>query len=518
MLHALVCAPFIAALITALVNSKDQRAALRWGVVSSAAIAIFGVCVLGIGSETIVSAAYPWFPLWGSSGEWVTLGLSADALSTWLVHLATIVTPLVFLAAGSWKEDRLKEFIIAALVMQGAMIGCFLAADIVLFYLFFEAMLIPVVFLVARQGDADRHGAALLFFVSTMLASIGMLVGIWYLTLKAGTSDISQLIEDFGGLELGGTALTLCFWAFTLAFAVKMPLVPFHFWQTRIYAAAPTASTALIAAIMAKVGIYGFIRLVLPLFPEQLAAWHGVLIGLAIAGTIFGALMALVQSDLKRLLAYASLGHLSLILVGVLANDETAIQGVVLQLVAHGLSVAAMFIVIGGLEHRRASRGIGDFGGLATTSPLYAVLIIGSMIAAVAMPGTAAFAGEFLILLGVAKGSGGSLFTAAVIGLSVVLTAAYLLRMTGKVVFGPAGEKVEAPKAGEAWAVCLLLVATLGLGIFPRLVTDPAAAFAQGMVKSDAKTAEVSTTLTPLALTQARQDQPQEVEGVVHGH
>ena len=195
------------------------------------------------------------------------------------------------------EEDRLKELIIGSLVMQGSMIGCFLAADIVLFYVFFEAMLIPVVFLVARQGDADRRGAALLFFVTTMVASIGMLVGIWYLASKTGTTDIALITERLGDAAVGGTAMALCFWAFTLAFAVKMPLVPFHFWQARIYAAAPSAATALIAAIMAKVGIYGFLRLVLPVFPEQLLQWHGLLLGLAIAGTIFGALMALVQSD-----------------------------------------------------------------------------------------------------------------------------------------------------------------------------------------------------------------------------
>ena len=518
MLHALVFAPFVAAIITALVGGNDQRAALRWGVLSAVAIAILAFCLLGFGDSTLLSAAYPWFPLWGGSGEWVTLSLRADALSTWLVHLAVIVTPLVFIAAGSWKEDRLKEFIIGALVMQGSMIGCFLAADIVLFYLFFEAMLITVIFLVARQGDADRRGAALLFFVTTMLASIGMLVGIWYLSYKTGTTDIALIAERLDGLSLGGTAMALCFWAFTLAFAVKMPLVPFHFWQARIYAAAPTAATALIAAIMAKVGIYGFIRLVMPLFPDQLLQWHSLLLGLAVAGTIFGALMALVQSDLKRLLAYASLGHLSLIMVGVLAYDETAMQGVVLQLVAHGLSIAAMFIVIGGLEHRRSSRGIGDFGGLATTSPLYAVLIVGSMIASVAMPGTAAFAGEFLIFLGVATGSGGSLFTAAVIGLSVVLTAAYLLRLTGKVVFGPAGESVGSPKAGEAWSVCLLLVATLILGVFPRIVTDAARPLAIDVKGSAAEATDVSTTHSPLVQSTVHVDQQPEVEGAIHGH
>ncbi|TVR45921.1 MAG: NADH-quinone oxidoreductase subunit M [Planctomycetota bacterium] len=472
MLHSLVLLPFVAAAIAGLVSSADQRPALRWGVVASLAFTIWSFVVLGFGAETQSSAAYPWFPLWGSDG-WVHWSLHADALATWLIHLTNLVVFSCLIAAGCWKVDRLREFIIAALVTQGAIIGCFLAADVVLFYLFFEAMLLPILVLVARQGDKDRQGAALQFFITTMLASVFMLVAIWYLAVTFGTTNIASLRDQVYTLGADSLAAELCFLAFALAFAVKTPLIPFHSWQARIYASAPAAGSALIAAVMAKVGVYGFLRLVLPLFPEQTAQWTGVLLTLAVAGTILGALMALVQTDLKRLLAYASLGHLSLIMVGVLIGGEMAYQGVVVQLVAHGLAVAALFLVIGALEHRRASRGLGDFGGLASSSPGYALLIIGSMLAAVAMPGTAAFAGEFLILLGVATSEGGSLLLAAVVGLSLVLTAAYLLRLVKEVVFGPVAVNLGAPKAGESVAIGLLLVASLVLGLFPRAITQP---------------------------------------------
>lgn len=485
MLHALIVAPFAAALIAAFISSADAAdTARRWGLLASLVIAGLAVLTLGNGSEVVSSSVIPWFSLWGGEGV-VTWSLQADAISTWLVYLTVFALPVVLLAGSAWAGEHFRDVVIGLFAMQGAVLGCFLAADLVVFYIFFEAMLLPVLILVARYGDDDRRGAAMQFFLTTMLASVGMLVAIWYMGMTFGTTRIPELIaafRDSPDAQSLHTAAAWCAAAFMLAFAVKLPMVPFHSWQARIYAAAPIMVSALLAGVMAKVGMYGFIRLVWPIFPEQVAMWTPLLLTLAVIGVIWGALVALLQTDLKRLLAYASLGHLSLIMVGLLMREETAFAGVVVQMVAHGLSVMALFLVVGALEFRRGSRSIEDFGALAQRAPLLATLLIGSMLTAVAMPGTASFAGEFLILLGVAISEHGSLVLVGVVGLSLILTAAYLLRVVKAVAYGPQGPALGEARASEAVAIAALLLASLVLGLAPRIITESTAASTAGII------------------------------------
>lgn len=485
MLHALLIAPFAAALITAFISSNDaDSSAQRWGIFASLVIAALAVLTLGSGSEVVSSSVIPWFTLWGGEGV-VTWSLQADAISTWLVYLAVFVLPVVLLAGTAWASEHFRDVVIGLFVMQGAILGCFLAADLVVFYIFFEAMLLPVLILVARYGDSDRRGAALQFFLTTMLASVGMLVAIWYMGLTFGTTRIPELVAAFRDHPDAASlqqAAAWCAAAFLIAFAVKLPMVPFHSWQARIYASAPAMLSAMLAGVMAKVGLYGFIRLVWPIFPEQVAMWTPMLLSFAVVGVLWGALLALVQTDLKRLLAYASLGHLSLILVGLLMREEAAFAGVVVQMVAHGLSVTALFLVVGALEFRRGSRSLEDFGAVAQRAPVLAVLLIGSMLTAVAMPGTASFAGEFLILLGVALSQHGSLLLVGIVGLSLILTAAYLLRMVKAVAYGPHGPALGEAKASETVAIGALLLASVVLGLVPRVITETTAARSAGII------------------------------------
>jgi NADH-quinone oxidoreductase subunit M len=488
MLVALVLAPFVAALITGLIAGGDGRSAVRWSILGSLAIALLGFWGLGFGGAP-QQWSVPWFRLWGTEAV-VSWSFAADGLNIWLVHLVTALTAAGLAAASAWMGPRLREFALAVFLMEGAMIGALLAADLVVFYVFFEAMLLPMLFLVVAYGDQDRRGAALQFFLMTMLGSVFLLVSAWYLARVAGTTDLALLPQRIDERLAGEDAVRgWLFWGFLIAFAVKTPLLPLHIWQARVYAAAPAVGTALLAGAMAKLGPYGLMRLVVPLFPAEALQWAPLLQGLALAGVVIGALIAIRQDDLKRIVAWSSLSHLSLVVLAIFAigpggptvwsGVATAWSGVMLQLVAHGFSVGALFLVLGMLEQRRGRRGINDFGGLGASRPGTATLVIASLLIAVAVPPTAGFVGEFLMLAGLAQAHG--LLLVAVAGTTLVLTAVYLLRIGARVVFGPVvdGSGVPAfaaPRPAEVVPVVLLLAGSLALGLWPRPVQSAAVA------------------------------------------
>ena len=473
MLLALLIVPFVAAGLMMLASGRDVTAALRLSL-SLAGVILLGSLYLAVGPD--VSLKHAWFSL-PSSGAETFFALEWDGLSRWLVVLVTALTPIALLGGRGACGDRLREFAAGIFMIQGCLIGAFLAADLVLFYLFFEAMLIPTAILVALFGDADRRQAIMRFVLYTMAGSALFLVAIWYMVAQIGTSYLPDMIAQRDMLPV--ESLPWLFVAVCFAFVVKTPLYPFHSWQVPIYGTCPAGIAVLVAGVMAKLGPYGFLRIVLPLFPEHSQQYQWAFIILGLIGVVGGAAMALVQSDLKKILAYSSLSHLGLMIIGVFAFDQAAASGAVLQMIAHGLVAAALFLLVGGLEQRTGSRQIQDFGGIAQQAPLMAVIMVATALAAVALPGTAAFAGEFLLLAGTYNGlstalSGTQLVIVFILaGSGLILGAGYTLRVIQRVTYGPLGaHKIDDVNRVEGVALGGLLAASLFLGIRPGVVLD----------------------------------------------
>jgi NADH-quinone oxidoreductase subunit M len=481
MLYALVSAPFVAAILACLASGRDGAAAARVGIVLAMVVAALAVPLVTCMPDLAVDHA--WFALWGTSAT-IHFSLASDGLSAWLVQLVTVLTPLAMLASREHCGDRMREFVVATLAMEGLMILALLARDLVLFYVGFEAMLVPMVVLMALFGSADRRGAALQFFLYTMFGSVFLLVAIWYLAWRVGSTDMAALV-DLIPVALSPEQQLGLFIGFALAFAVKVPLFPFHGWQARAYAESPTGAAMLLAGAMAKLGVYGFLRLVLPFFPALSAQYAPVFIALGLISVVGGALIALAQTDVKRMLAYSSLSHLGLVMVGIFSFSATAVAGATVQMVAHGISVAALFLLVGGMERRFTKRGLDDFGGLAERAPVFAVCLVTAALASAALPGTGNFAGEFALLFGMFRALPG--WMTAVAGLSTILTVVYLLRLAQRWLYGPAkGQRhpVEDLTIGELAAVIPLIVLSFVLGFYSSPIAGAAGPVAERLSAS----------------------------------
>lgn len=475
LLLAIVLAPLAAAVIAVFAHGKDADqgagdAALRLGLILALAIAALGT-PLALGHGAALSL--PWFALPGTDAV-VSLSLGSDGVSAWLVQLVVWLTPCAILGGRGVAGGRMREYVAAVFVCEAMMLGALLARDLVLFYLCFEAMLIPVVVLLALFGGPERRQAALWFVLMTMLGSVPLLVGIWVIAAELGTTSLALVGEGLRLGTLGSGTTGWLFWAFVLAFAVKVPLVPLHAWQARTYSELPGGVAVLVAGAMAKLGLYGFLQFVIPFFPEQSAQHAHLFIVLGLIGAVGGAVVALAQDDAKRLLAYSSLSHLGLVVAGIFTFQPAALAGAAVQMVAHGLSVAALFLLVGAIEERSRTSYLDDHGGLAGRAPLFSVLFVISALAAAGLPGTANFAGEFLLLIGLWQGGP---WLAAVAGLSVILGAAYLLIMVQKWCYGspPEGRaEITDLLPREAVAVVPLLLAAIWLGFQPALIGRPA--------------------------------------------
>jgi NADH-quinone oxidoreductase subunit M len=513
LLYALLVAPLVAALLTVFASGKDGESSFRLGLLLSVLVALLGLPL--VTCMPLLDASLPWFTLWGTNAT-VHLHLANDGLSAWLIQLVTWLTPIAILGSRKLVGDRMRDFAASVLVMEALMIGALLSRDLVLFYLFFEAMLVPMLVLIALFGGAERRSASLWFFLYTMFGSIFMLVAIWWLAWKTGSTELARVIADLPGLRASGQLTAdgerWLFFAFALAFAVKVPLVPFHSWQAKTYSETPAGGAVLLAGAMAKIGVYGFLRFVLPMFPALSAEYAHIFVWLGLIGVVGGALVAMAQDDVKRMIAYSSLSHLSLVMVGIFSFHQAALAGVPLQMVAHGLSVAALFLLVGFLEARSSSRGLDDFGGLADRTPIFAVLFVISALASAALPGTANFIGEFMLLFGSYLGLG---FAVALIaGLSVILGAVYLLRWVQRWLYGkrhPSLDRLPDLGASEILAVVPLLLASFFFGFYPKPINaqsvpvvvelarparEAAAALKPAPAKADAP---VKTTAVPAA-------------------
>jgi len=484
LLLAILLAPLAAAVLACFAHGRDADesagdAVHRLGLLLAFAVAGLTVPLLA-GTPAPFDAA--WFALPGT-GATVHLRLGSDGLSAWLVALVAWLTPFAILGGRGVAGGRMREYVAAVFACEALMIGALLSRDLVVFYACFEGMLVPMLVLLALFGGPERRQASLWFVLMTMLGSVPLLVAIWVIAARLGTTELAAVAEQLRAIAAlplserpawAAHAGDLLFWAFALAFAVKVPLVPLHAWQARTYAEAPGGVAVLLAGAMAKLGVYGFLQFVLPLFPQQCAAHATLFIVLGLVGTVGGAVVALAQDDAKRMLAYSSLSHLGLVVAGIFTFQSAALAGATVQMVAHGLSAAALFLLVGAIEERSKSCNLDDHGGLARSAPLFSVLFVIAALAAAGLPGTANFAGEFLLLLGAWQSAP---WIAAVAGLSLILGAAYLLTLVQKWCYGSAPEgraEVGDLRPREALAVAPLLLASLWLGFQPGLVARSA--------------------------------------------
>ena len=401
-----------------------------------------------------------------------------DGISFWLVLLTTFLTPLVILASWTSITQRKKFFYSSLLVLESSMIGSFLAFDSILFYIFFELSLIPMYFIVGLWGGKDRVYATLKLFIYTVSGSLLFFLAIIYLIFQCDSQlgELSASLLDFYRLKLSFSEDNLInkqnilFLAFTIAFAIKVPVFPFHTWLPLAHVQAPTGGSMVLAGVMLKMGTYGFLRFVLPLFPQAVVFWTPVIFVLGLVGIIYGALVAMVQVDIKKLVAYSSVSHMGYVMIGLFAMNIYGLQGSLFQMLAHGISTGALFMLVGFLYERTHSLKIVDYGGLAKAMPLYSICFLIFVFASIAVPMTSGFVGEFLILFGVFQKS--PLCSALALS-GVILGAVYMLWMVKKVFFGEESEFVK--KQGlcdmglrEFLASCAFILLIFWMGLFPK--------------------------------------------------
>jgi NADH-quinone oxidoreductase subunit M len=430
----------------------------------------------------------PWIPSLD-----VSYHVGVDGISLLLVVLTTFLTPIALLASWDSIKDRLKGFVGLMLLLEVGTLGVFMSLDLFLFYVFWEFMLIPMYFIIGIWGGAERVYAAVKFFLYTMAGSLLMLVAIIWLGYYASTLPGGHFTTNLLVLMNVGPAIPFgiqgwMFAAFTLSFAIKVPIFPLHTWLPDAHVQAPTAGSVILAGVLLKMGTYGLVRFSLPLFPAAAIAYLPFVAVLAVIGIIYGALVSTVQPDLKKLVAYSSVSHLGFVVLGVMALTEEGVQGGVLQMINHGLSTGALFLLVGMVYDRRHTRMIKDYGGIARIVPVYATMFMIVMLSSVGLPGLNGFVGEFLILLGAFKSTFlGSRWYAVVGASGVILAAVYLLWSYQRVFFGkaenPENEKLRDLSIRE-WVVLVpVLIFIVWIGVYPKTFLDKSAAATHQVVQ-----------------------------------
>ena len=399
--------------------------------------------------------------------------MGMDGISLWLVLLTTFLTTLCVLISWTSIHERVKEFFVLLLILESALIGVFVSLDLFLFYFFWEATLIPMALLIGMYGHGRRVYAAVKFFLYTMVASVFMLAAILWLYAKTGSFDfvvIQNMLRSGGVPDFNGIAPLMLFLGFFIAFAVKVPLFPFHTWLPDAHVEAPTAGSVLLAGVLLKMGTYGMLRFDLGLFPEQSRANAPWIVVLALIGIVYGALVAMVQPNMKKLIAYSSISHLGFVVLGIFSFTQAGLTGAMFVMLAHGVSTGALFMLAGIIYERRHTYEISDFGGLATPMPKYAALFLFVVLASVGLPLLNGFIGEFLVLSGAFQAG---TWWGVVGATGVIWSACYLLWMYQRVFFGEVKHEVNNFLADvnlrERMALWPAVVMALGMGVAPLL-------------------------------------------------
>jgi NADH-quinone oxidoreductase subunit M len=468
----LAFAPLVAVLLILLAPESQSRAA---ALVLSLVIFIASLGLLvGVPVETNLR----WIP-----AADIHFHLAADGLSVWLVLLSTFLTPIAVLVSWKHIDRRVKAYYALLLLLEFGLIGVFLAMDLFLFFVFWEVSLVPMYFLIGIWGHERRIYAAVKFFLYTMAGSALMLVAILYIYTGAHTFDYPTILKllESGRLTLDPVQQMFLFLAFFLAFAIKVPLFPFHTWLPDAHVEAPTAGSVMLAAVMLKMGTYGLLRFCLPMFPGAARRCAGWIAVLAIIGIIYGALVAMVQPNMKKLVAYSSVSHLGFVVLGIFSFTRAGLDGAVFQMLAHGISTGALFALVGMMSERRHSLEIADYGGVATPAPWLSTVFLITTFASAGLPLLSNFVGEFLVLQGAAQAH----FQWAVFAaIGVILAACYLLWLYQRIFYGETPDEVRSHmpdlSAREWSAVIPLLAMMVWLGVgsqtfLPRIgaVTGP---------------------------------------------
>jgi NADH-quinone oxidoreductase subunit M len=454
----------------------EQKNAARWVALITSLIT-FGISIAVLlqfnpaNPNLQLEVKTPWIPV---AGWQIYYHLGVDGLSILLLLLTTFLTPISILSTWTAVEDRVKEFMLFFLLLEVGMVGVFLAQDLFLFYVFWEFTLVPMYFLIGIWGGPKRMYAAVKFFLYTMAGSILMLLAILWLGIQQGSFEMPELIAK------GGIPPNLQIWlflAFAAAFAIKVPMWPLHSWLPDAHVEAPTAGSVILAGVLLKMGTYGFLRFNLSLFPQaalQLAPWIAVL---AVIGILYGAAVSYAQKDVKKLVAYSSVSHLGFVMLGLFALNSQGIQGGILQMVNHGLSTGALFLVVGMIYERRHTREMDAFGGLWKIMPVYGALTLIVALSSMGLPGLNGFVGEFTILLGAwgagqSGGSFGSVWFAGLAAIGVILAAVYILFMFQKLFLGPVTKEENRSLIDLNWREIVTLVPLIVLifwiGLYPK--------------------------------------------------
>ena len=473
-LSFLIFFPLAAAALIAVMPSGAHRQIKLWATVAAFAELVFSLPLWwrvvpgqpGFQFEERID----WIPAIGAQYH-----LGVDGISGLLVLLTTFTTLIAVLGAWTAVEKRAREFFALVLALEAGMIGTFFCLDVLLFYVFWEAMLIPMYLLIGVWGGQRRVYAAVKFFLFTMAGSVLMLVAIlslWFMH-RSLTGTPSWDLQAFLSLPISPDRQLWLFLAFAFAFAIKVPMFPFHTWLPDAHVEAPTAGSVILAAVLLKMGGYGFIRFAMPMFPNALETCAPWIAGLAIVGIIYGALVSMVQPDLKKLVAYSSVSHIGFAMLGLMALNAQGFAGSMMTMLNHGISTGALFLLVGVIYERRHTRKIADFGGLWKVMPVYSSIFLVVMLSSIGLPGTNGFIGEFLVLLGAFKHS---VWWAVFAATGVILSACYMLWMFQRVVFGPVtheeNRKLTDLSLRERLVFAPLLLFIFWMGVMPQPFLD----------------------------------------------
>ena len=480
LLSLVIWAPILGGIGVLFVGDDSPAKARRLALVASIAAFVLSIPLwtnFSLGTADMqFQELYPWIP-----GFKINYHLGVDGFSMPLILLTTFITVLVVIAGWEVIQYRVAQYMAAFLIMEGLMIGVFAALDAILFYVFFEAMLIPMFLVIGIWGGPRRVYATIKFFLYTFFGSVFMLVALMYMYFKSGSFEILA----FHNLKLGMTEQVLIFLAFVGAFAVKVPMFPVHTWLPDAHVEAPTGGSVILAAITLKIGGYGFLRFALPITPDASASLDWLILGMSLIAVVYIGLVALIQQDMKKLIAYSSIAHMGFVTLGFFivfsilrATESTSgaamgIGGGMVQMVSHGFISGAMFLCVGVLYDRVHSRQIKDYGGVANTMPVFAAFMVLFGLANAGLPGTSGFVGEFMVILSSFKGSFWIAFLAS---FTLILGAAYTLWLIKRVVFGEVVHQhvaeLQDVNAREFTILAVLAVAVLALGLWPQPLTD----------------------------------------------
>lgn len=444
---------------------KENNAAKGWALLSAILTLVVAIAGIYFYPSTQQSFDSAWLPALGSR-----FSLAMDGMSKMLVLLTALSFPLVFLSTYTNSYKNAGSFYALMLLTQAGLMGVFLANDALLFYFFWELALIPVYFLCSLWGGEKRIAATFKFFIYTFIGSLMMLAGILYLYFQ--TADHSFAWQSFYAIQMQPGQQSLIFWLFFVAFAIKMPIFPFHTWQPDAYEQSPTATTMVLSGIMVKMGIFAVIKWLLPFFPAAADKYAQIIIILSVVGMLYASLIAIRQDDIKRLIAYSSIAHIGLMCATLFTNSRVGLEGVMIQMFNHGVNVIGLWIVADAIEQQLGTRKFSDLGGLAQKAPSLAIMLVVMAFANIALPLTNAFIGEFLMFNGLFSYN---IWIAAIAGISIILGAVYTLNMVQKVFYGNTTAVTENAidiSGNIKLALAILVVVIIALGVYPQPMID----------------------------------------------